>query len=126
MALKQYQIHSKKIFMIYVEIDVVKDKHNCFITNSDGEILFKSFTISNNREDFETLFQRIESVSDDFTNVKAGLEVVEHYSYNLMGFLLYKGLITFVINPLHTNLYRKSLRLKKTKTNKVYPTPLPL
>ena len=35
--------------MIYVGIDVAKDKHDCFITNSDGEVLFKSFTISNNR-----------------------------------------------------------------------------
>ena len=36
-----------------------------------------------------------------------------------MGFLLDKGLPTFVINPLHTNLYRKSLTLRKTKTDKV-------
>ena len=105
--------------MIYVGIDVVKDKHDCFITNSDGEVLFKSFTIANNREGFETLFQRIQSVSDDLTKVKVGLEATGHYSYNLLGFLLDNGLPTFVINPLHTNLYRKSLSLRKTKTDKV-------
>lgn len=55
--------------MIYVGIDVAKDKHDCFITNSDGEVLFRSFTISNNREGFESLFQRIESVSDDLNAV---------------------------------------------------------
>ena len=105
--------------MIYVGIDVAKDKHDCFITNSDGDVLFKPFTISNNREGFETLFQRIESISNDFTKVKVGLEATGHYSYNLLGFLLDKGLTTFVINPLHTNLYRKSLSLRKTKTDKV-------
>ena len=105
--------------MIYVGIDVAKDKHHCFITNSDGEVLFKSFPISNNREGFETLFQRIQSVSDDLSKVKVGLEATGHYSYNLLGFLLEKGLTTFVINPLHTNLYRKSLSLRKTKTDKV-------
>ena len=105
--------------MIYVGIDVAKDKHDCFITNSDGEVLFKSFTIANNREGFETLFQRIQSVSDDLTKVKVGLEATGHYSYNLLGFLLDKGLPTYVINPLHTNLYRKSLSLRKTKTDKV-------
>ncbi len=105
--------------MIYVGIDVAKDKHDCFITNSDGEILFKSFTIPNNREGFETLFQRIQSVSDDLTKVKVGLEATGHYSYNLLGFLLDKGLPTYAINPLHTNLYRKSLSLRKTKTDKV-------
>ena len=105
--------------MIYVGIDVAKDKHDCFITNSDGKVLFKSFTISNNREGFDTLFQRIESVSDDLAKVKVGLEATGHYSYNLLGFLLDKGLATYVINPLHTNLYRKSLSLRKTKTDKV-------
>ena len=105
--------------MIYVGIDVAKDKHDCFITNSDGEVLFKSFTIPNNREGFETLFQKVQSVSDDLTKVKVGLEATGHYSYNLLGFLLDKGLPTYVINPLHTNLYRKSLSLRKTKTDKV-------
>ena len=120
MVLKQYQIFiQRRIAMIYVGIDVAKDKHDCFITNSDGEVLFKSFTIANNREGFETLFQRIQSVSDDLTKVKVGLEATGHYSYNLLGFLLDNGLPTFVINPLHTNLYRKSLSLRKTKTDKV-------
>ena len=105
--------------MIYVGIDVAKDKHDCFITSSDGEVLFKSFTIPNNREGVETLFQRIKSVSDDLTKVKVGLEATGHYSYNLLGFLLDNGLPTYVINPLHTNLYRKSLSLRKTKTDKV-------
>ena len=105
--------------MIYVGIDVAKDKHDCFITNSHGDVLFKSFSISNNRDGFETLFQRIESVSDELNKVKVGLEATGHYSYNLLGFLLDKGLTTFVINPLHTNLYRKSLSLRKTKTDKV-------
>ena len=105
--------------MIYVGIDVAKDKHDCFITNSDGGVLFQSFTIPNNREGFDTLFQKIISVADDFSKVKVGLEATGHYSYNLLGFLFSKGLPTYVINPLHTNLYRKSLSLRKTKTDKV-------
>lgn len=105
--------------MIYVGIDVAKDKHDCFISDSDGVVLFDAFTIPNNREGFETLYQRIESVSDDLSKVKVGLEATGHYSYNLLGFLLDKGLTTFIINPLHTNLYRKSLSLRQTKTDKV-------
>ena len=30
--------------MILTGIDVAKDKHDCFIMNSDGEILVKAFT----------------------------------------------------------------------------------
>lgn len=105
--------------MIYVGIDVAKDKHDCFITNSDGEVLFNALTISNNQEGFNDLFQKIRSVCPDMSKIKVGLEATGHYSYNILGYLLDKGLPTFVINPLHTNLYRKSLSLRKTKTDKV-------
>ena len=105
--------------MIYVGIDVAKDKHDCFITNSDGEVLFKAFTISNNLDGFSELYQKIESVMDDVTKIKVGLEATGHYSYNLLGYLIDKGLPAYVINPLHTNLYRKSLSLRQTKTDKV-------
>ncbi len=105
--------------MIYAGIDVAKDKHDCFITNSDGEVLFNVFTIPNNRDGFDELYQKITSVTDDLTKVKVGLEATGHYSYNILGYLLDKGLATFVINPLHTSLYRKSLSLRKTKTDKV-------
>jgi len=105
--------------MIYAGIDVAKDKHDCFITNSDGEVLFKAFTIANNRDGFDDLFQKISSVTEDLAKVKVGLEATGHYSYNLLGYLVDKGLATYVINPLHTNLYRKSLSLRQTKTDKV-------
>ena len=105
--------------MIFVGIDVAKDKHDCFITNTDGEVLFKSFTITNNLDGFNELYQKIESVMEDVSKVKVGLEATGHYSYNLLGYLLDKGLPTYVINPLHTNLYRKSLSLRQTKTDKV-------
>ena len=105
--------------MIYVGIDVAKDKHDCFITNSNGEVLFKAFTISNNQDGFNFLYQRIESVMEDVTKVKVGLEATRHYNYNLLGYLIDKSLPTYVINPLYTTLYRKSLSLRLTKTDKV-------
>ena len=105
--------------MIYIGIDVAKDKHDYFITNSDSKVLFKAFTIFNNLDGFNDLYQKIESVMDDVTKVKVGLEATGHYSYNLLGYLIDKGLPTYVINPLHTNLYRKSLSLRQTKTDKV-------
>ena len=105
--------------MIFVGIDVAKDKHDCFITNSDGEVLFHSFSITNNLSGFTELYQNILSVMNDVDKVKVGLEATGHYSYNLLGYLLDKGFPTYIINPLHTNLYRKSLSLRQTKTDKV-------
>ena len=117
---KQYRnYYERGICMIVVGIDVAKDKHDCFVMNSEGEVLFNPFVIQNNREGFDSLYEKICSVADDFTNVKVGLEATGHYSYNILGYLLDKGFPTYVINPLHTNLYRKSLSLRKTKTDKV-------
>ena len=105
--------------MICVGIDVAKDKHDCFILSSEGEVLADVFTIPNNAEGFDTLLQTIRNCARPADKIKVGLEATGHYSYNILGFLLNKGLPTYVINPLHTNLYRKSLTLRKTKTDRI-------
>ena len=105
--------------MIYVGIDVAKDKHDCCITDSDGEVLKDVFTVSNNLEGFNLLFKELQCVAPDLSKVKVGLEATGHYSYNILGFLLDKGLATCVINPLHANLFRKSTSLRRTKTDRV-------
>ena len=105
--------------MILVGIDVAKDKHDCFISNSDGEVLFDVFTISNSIDGFNELYENISSVTEDLAKVKVGLEATGHYSYNILGFVLNKGLTTYVINPLHTNLFRKGQSLRKTKTDRI-------
>ena len=105
--------------MICVGIDVAKDKHDCFILSSEGEVLADVFTIPNSAEGFDTLLQTIRRCARPADKIKVGLEATGHYSYNILGFLLDKGLPTYVINPLHTNLYRKSLSLRKTKTDRI-------
>lgn len=104
--------------MIYIGIDVAKDKHDCLISNSDGEILFDHFTISNSLEGFGFLFSRIQASSDSASQIKIGLEATGHYSSNILEFLVNKNLPIFILNPLHTSLYRKSLSFRKTKTDK--------
>ena len=105
--------------MIYVGIDVAKDKHDCCILGPDAQKLCPVFTIPNNRPGFDELYLKIFSMCEDKTEIKVGLEATGHYSLNLLGSLIDKGLTTCVINPLHTNLYRKGLSLRKTKTDKV-------
>src|SRR5574344_27661 len=106
--------------MIFVGIDVAKDKHDWFIISSEGEVLANVFTITNSKEGFEHLLQTINTCTGiGGSKIKVGLEATGHYSYNILGFLLDNGLATYVLNPLHTNLYRKSLSLRKTKTDRV-------
>jgi transposase len=105
--------------MIYVGIDVAKDKHDCCILGSEADRLYPVFTIPNNKAGFDELFEKIFSVTDNKAEIKVGLEATGHYSLNLLESLIDKGLATCVINPLHSNLYRKGLSLRKTKTDKV-------
>ena len=105
--------------MVCVGIDVAKDKHDCFILNSEGVVLADVFTIANNRDGFDMLLHTIRSCTDPADSIKVGLEATGHYSCNILRFLLDNGLPTYVINPLHTNLYRKSLSLRKTKTDRI-------
>lgn len=104
--------------MIYIGIDVAKDKHDCYAFSSDGEILIENLTFSNSNEGFESFFKSILNFSNDLNNIKVGLEATGHYSNNILNFLILKGFNTYVINPLHTNLYRKGQSLRKTKTDK--------
>ena len=105
--------------IISVCIDVSKDKHVCFIQSSEGKVLMAVFSIPNNMEGFNLLLEKILACATSQDKIKVGLEATGHYSYNLLGFLLDNGLTTYVLNPLRTNLYRKSLTLRKTKTDRV-------
>ena len=105
--------------VVSVGIDVSKDKHDCFIVSSEGEVLAGVFTVPNNMDGFHCLLQKIRECTNTQDKIKVGLEATGHYSYNLLGFLLDNGLATYVLNPLRTNLYRKSLSLRKTKTDRV-------
>jgi transposase len=105
--------------MIYVGIDVAKDNHDCIIVDSDGVIRFPTFTIPNNKQGFRELLTNLKTCGSDLAKIKVGLEATGHYSDNLLEFLIANDLPTTVINPLHTNLYRKGLSLRKTKTDTV-------
>ena len=104
--------------MIYAGIDVAKDKHDCYIISSDGEVLEDHFTFPNNQEGFDSFLSLLKSFSTSIKNVEVGLEATGHYSNNILEFLHSNGLLVFVLNPLSTNLYRKGQSLRKTKTDK--------
>ena len=98
--------------VVSVGIDVSKDKHDCFIVSSEGEVLADVFTIPNTMDGFAYLLQRIRECTTPQDKIKVGLEATGHYSYNLLGFLLDNGLATYVLNPLRTG---KASALEKPK-----------
>lgn len=57
--------------------------------------------------------------SDSLDNIKVGIEATGHYSNNILNFLTKKGFNIYLINPLHTNLYKNGQSLRKTRTDKL-------
>lgn len=105
--------------MIFVGIDVAKNKHDCFIFNSEGLILEESFTFSNNSTGFNKFKAILIKHSPNLDNIKVGLESTGHYSNNIVNFINKNSLELKIFNPLAVNLYRKALTLRKTKTDKI-------
>ena len=106
--------------MLFVGIDVAKDKHDCCIIDSDNNVLTNSLRIDNSRNGFNQLVNAIYSFlpSKDLSNVKIGLESTGHYSINITNYLFSQGFQVITLNPLATNLFRKAHTLRKTKTDK--------
>ena len=71
MVLKQCQIYSKEICHDYIGIDVAKT-NTIVLSQTQKEVLFNAFAIPNNA-DGSDLFQKISSLTNDFSNVKVGL-----------------------------------------------------
>lgn len=103
--------------MIYVGIDVAKNKHDCAVMGSDGKIYEKVFEIENSLKGFQTLTTCLKPFPIE--NVKIGLEATGHYSQNIINFLKLSGYDLVVYNPLITSKYRKAFSLRKTKTDKM-------
>ena len=76
--------------MIYIGLDIAKDKHDCFAMNSDGEILIEKMTIQNNLDGFNSLFNSISQFNESIENIKVGIKTTGHYSNNILNFLTSK------------------------------------
>ena len=102
--------------MIYVGIDVAKDKHECIIITEENKIVTPCFSFPNTREEFQRLDREIRSASqDDYEKVKIGLEATGHYSSNLLSYLVRQNWKTVQLNPLSVANFKKSTEFKKNQ-----------
>ncbi len=102
--------------MVFVGIDVAKDKHDCHAVNSDGVILCDNFTFANSLQGFSAFLELARSW-DSTDNIKVGLEATGHYSTNLLSFLKARGFQVMVFNPLSVSKLRTASTLRRTKTD---------
>lgn len=106
--------------MIYIGIDISKYKHDCFICNDTGEVIVDSLSFENNKKGFQQFLDLLKPYDND--NVRIGLEATGHYGLNLKLFLEKNNYTFMEFNPLLVKEFKKSLSLRRTKTDKVDAT----
>ena len=106
--------------MIYIGIDISKYKHDCFICNDTGEVIVENLSFENNKKGFQQFLDLLKSY--DSSNVHIGLEATGHYGLNLKLFLEKNNYSFMEFNPLLVKEFKKSLSLRRTKTDKVDAT----
>lgn len=102
--------------MIYVGIDIAKQKHFAAAMTADGEVLIPPFGFTNDAEGFKFFISKIAPFGK--TNTLIGLESTAHYAENIICHLFDLGYSISVINPIQTSTLRKT-NIRKTKTDKV-------
>lgn len=103
--------------MLYVGIDVAKNKHDLAVINEYGEILIKNFRFQNTYQGFDELKSCLKQLNTPTSEIQIALEDTGHYAYNLTAFLQKQNYHVFTYNPLLVKEFVKSLTLRKTKTD---------
>ncbi|OIB42194.1 IS110 family transposase [Streptococcus pneumoniae] len=101
--------------MLYVGIDIAKNKHDVTALNVPGKTVLKPLTFSNNKAGFELLDLSLRQLNQDCL---IALEDTGHYAFNLLNFLHEQGYKVYTYTPLLIKEFAKSLSLRKTKTDK--------
>ena len=103
--------------MIYIGIDISKYKHDCFICKDTGEVIVDNLSFENTKKGFQQFLDLLKPY--DNSNVHIGLEATGHYGLNLKLFLEKNNYTFMEFNPLLVKEFKKSLTLRRTKTDKV-------
>lgn len=106
--------------MIYVGIDVAKQKHQIAILNDGGEIYRDNSVIQNNYLGFQKLHEILSHIQTETAQeCQVALEDTGHYSLPLLQFLRKNRYLTYCYNPILIKEFSKVHTLRKTKTDKI-------
>ena len=104
--------------MLYVGIDIAKNKHDLACIDEKGKTVITNFRFTNSYQGFNGLKLQLEQLSPITQDVQIALESTGHYNYNIVTFLRELGYNVFAYNPLIIKEFAKSQSLRKTKTDR--------
>lgn len=106
--------------MIYVGIDVASEKHDFIIMDSNGVMYSKrAITIPNNNLGYKKLHNSIKEFCEACNDyqVRIGLESTGFYHENILNYLVKENYDVMVINPILTNMSKKSKKVHTAKND---------
>lgn len=104
--------------MLYVGIDIAKEKHDACVIDQEGNTLLKSFTFPNSAAGANALLARVSKLNPESTPVTIGMEATGHYWLALYTHLKANAQTVYVINPVQSDALR-NLYIRQTKTDTV-------
>ena len=103
--------------MLYLGVDIGKNSHVASMMDSSSRMIFKGFSFSNTVDGGESLLNKLSEYA--VSEIKIGLEATGHYWLSVYSFLIEKGYVVHVINPILTDGWRKGTEIRKRKTDTI-------
>ena len=105
--------------MLYLGVDIAKNSHVATLIDSQGKSLFKGFSFTNTTDGGESLLAKLCGYIGSPSDAEIGMEATGHYWLSLYSFLVGRGFVVYVINPIQTDGWRKGIEVRKRKTDKI-------
>ncbi|MDD4388538.1 MAG: IS110 family transposase [Bacilli bacterium] len=103
----------------YVGLDISKYKHDGYVLDEVGTIIYEHFTFLNDLDGFEIFRSILKSLNPNKQIIRVGLESTGHYGKNLKMYLREHDYQYMEMNPLLTAKFREALNVAKIKTDKI-------
>ncbi len=101
--------------MFYLGIDIGKNFHVASLLDEHKNIIFQGFEFKNTTDDAKRLLEKLAPYSE----LEIGMEATGHYWLALYSFLVKNHFIVHVVNPIQTDSWRNSTRIRPHKTDKI-------
>lgn len=103
--------------MFYLGIDIGKNTHVASLIDENAKPFFKAFSFSNTTDGAISLIEKLFMHIKATTEVEVGMEATGHYWLSVYSFLIDKGFVVHVVNPIQTDGWRKGTEIRKRKTD---------
>ena len=101
--------------MFYLGIDIGKSFHVASLIDDKKKVIFQGFEFKNTTQDTKKLLEKLVPYSE----LEIGMEATGHYWLALYSFLVKNHFVVHVVNPIQTDSWRNSTRIRPHKTDKI-------